>query len=430
MTRTHATRARGVEAALVAAIALLATAAAWLRLPPIAQRTIWAEDGTIFLNDAISGKPLEHLFAGYMGYLQFVPRLIADAAVSLAPIDSVAVFVNLSACAIAGLCAALVYWCAQDVVPARALRFVLAAITIGAPLLPIEVLGNAANVHWIFIWTMLWVLLYLPRTRVGAWLLGLVAVICALSDIQLLFLVPLFLVRRRSALAWPPRIGLAVGLLAQIVTSLVSPRSSHSGGLGGAIRAYIGQTGLASYIPDAKLLDAALGHLAVLWLALAIAPFAVAFVYVLRRGSWLQRITVIYLVPGSAVLWTADSYLNGYGGAALTPHAFSFVRYAVVPSMMLLASVVVAAQILLSRSSRPGRVVGAVAAVAVVTLLAVHFVPYDSNRSHGPAWDTAIDHAQTACESAAPSASQPITTAPKYGTVRWVFTVPCSRLDE
>ncbi|MBK4346433.1 hypothetical protein [Lacisediminihabitans changchengi] len=429
MTRTHATRARGVEAAVVAAIAILATAAAWLRLPPIAQRTVWAEDGTIFVNDAISGRPLEHLFAGYMGYLQFVPRLLADAAVSFARIQDVALFINLSACAVAGLCAALVFWCAQDVVPARALRFVLAAITIGAPLLPIEVLGNAANVHWIFIWTMLWVLLYLPRTRVGAWLLGLVALICALSDIQLLFLVPLFFVRRRSALVWPPRIGLVVGLIAQIATSLLSPREAHSGGLGGAIRAYIGQTALASYLPDPKLLDAALGNLRVLWLALAIAPFVVAFVYVLKRGSGLQRITVLYLVPGSAVLWTADSYLNGYGGAALTPHAFSFVRYAVVPSMMLLASVIVAAQILLTRSSRPCRVVGAVAAVAVVALLAIHFVPYDTNRSNGPTWDTAIERAQMACNSEPGSAEEPITTAPKYGTVRWVVSVPCSRID-
>jgi len=430
MTRTPATRARWVEVALVAAIAVLATLAAWLRLPPIAQRTVWAEDGTIFLNDAISGSPLEHLFAGYMGYLQFVPRVLADLTVALVPIDSVGLVLNLASCAVAGLCAALVFWCAQDVVPARALRLVLAAITIGAPLLPIEVLGNAANVHWLFIWTMLWVLLYLPRTRVGAWMLGLVAVVAALSDIQLLFLVPLFFIRRRSSLVWPPRIGLAVGVVAQIVTSLLSPRQAHSGGLGGAVRAYIGQTALATYIPDAKLLDSALGDWVVLWSILAIAPFVVALVFVLRRGSPLQRVAVVYLVPGSAVLWTADSFLNGYGGAALTPHAFTFVRYAVVPSMMLLASIVVAAQVLLTSPVSAGRIVGGLAAAAVVALLAVHFVPYDTNRSHGPTWDAAVERAQTACESAPPSATEPITTAPRYGTVRWVFPLPCSRLDE
>jgi len=430
MTRTPATRARWVEAALVAAIAVLATLAAWLRLPPIAQRTVWAEDGTIFLNDAISGNPLEHLFAGYMGYLQFVPRVLADLTVALVPIDRVGLVLNLASCAVAGLCAALVYWCAQDVVPARALRLVLAAITIGAPLLPIEVLGNAANVHWLFIWTMLWVLLYLPRTRVGAWMLGLVAVVAALSDIQLLFLVPLFFVRRRSSLVWPPRIGLALGLVAQIVTSLLSPRQAHSGGLGGAVRAYIGQTALATYIPDAKLLDRALSDWVVLWSILAIAPFVVTLVFVLRRGAPLQRVAVLYLVPGSAVLWTADSFLNGYGGAALTPHAFTFVRYAVVPSMFLLASIVLLAQVMLSRPARATRVAGIVAALAVLALIAIHFIPYDTNRSNGPTWDAAIDRAQAACDTAPARASQPITTAPRYGTVRWVFPVPCTTLDE
>jgi len=430
MTRTPATRARWVEAALVAAIAVLATVAAWLRLPPIAQRTVWAEDGTIFLNDAISGTPLEHLFAGYMGYLQFVPRVLADLTVALVPIDSVGLVLNLASCAVAGLCAALVYWCAQDVVPARALRLVLAAITIGAPLLPIEVLGNAANVHWLFIWTMLWVLLYLPRTRVGAWMLGLVAVVAALSDIQLLFLVPLFFVRRGSSLVWPPRIGLAVGLALQIVTTIGAPRTATSGGLGGAVRAFIGQTALATFIPDESILTAALGQSVLLWTTLAISPFVVALIYVLRRGANLQRVAALYLVPGAFALWTADSFLNGYGGAALTPHDFVFVRYAVVPSMFLLAAVIVAAQVLIIQPTRVTRYVGSVALALLVALMAIHFIPYETTRSNGPAWAPAVEQAQTECDKATPLTEQQITTAPLSPGVRWMFVITCSRLDE
>ena len=35
------------------------------------------------------------------------------------------------------------------------------------PLLPNEVLGNEANLHWIFLWLAPWLLLANPRTRWG-----------------------------------------------------------------------------------------------------------------------------------------------------------------------------------------------------------------------------------------------------------------------
>ena len=218
------------EFGITAALAVLASAAAWFRLPPTTQQTVWAEDGTIFLNDAISGDPAAHLFAGYAGYLQLLPRLIADVVIRTVDIADAGVVINLVSCAVVGLGASLVYWCARDVIGARPLRLVLCSITVLAPLAPIELLGNAANLHWFFIWITLWILLYRPRTRTGAWILAIVTLIGAMSEIQLLVLVPLLLVNVRGHNVWPPRIGLAVGLVAQIITTLLSPRVAHAGG--------------------------------------------------------------------------------------------------------------------------------------------------------------------------------------------------------
>jgi hypothetical protein len=430
---THATPIRRIEFWITAAVAIIAGALAWLRLPPLTRSTVWAEDGTIFLNDAISGRPGEHLFAGYQGYLQFVPRVVADVSVNVIDLQHAAEMVTLLSCAIVGLAAALVFWCARDVVPSLALRIVLASITVLAPLVPIELLGNAANLHWFLLWMLLWVFLYVPRTRVGAFLLGVVALVSALSEIQLLFLLPLFLLRPGSRTVWPPRIGLAVGLVAQIVTTLLSPRPSHTGGLGGVLRNYVAEVVLPNFAANRAVLNQMLGPQAFLWEALALIPFLLALMVGLRFGTGLQRVAMLYLVPGSFLLWVGDAFLNGWGGSPVTYAPFQFVRYGVVPSMLMLASLVLAAQVLKNRPvsarRRPlGRTLGLIGVAALLVTMIVHFIPSETTRSHGPSWQSAISTAQTTCRSAPGAAVQPITTAPHTRTALWRFDIACSRL--
>ncbi len=412
---------------MTAALAVLASAAAWSRLPPTTQQTVWAEDGTIFLNDAISGAPATHLFAGYAGYLQLLPRLIADVVIRTVDVADAGVAINLASCAVVGLGASLVYWCARDVIGASPLRLVLCSITVLAPLAPIELLGNAANLHWFFIWITLWILLYEPRTRMGAWMLAIVTLIGAMSEIQLLVLVPLLLVNVRGHNVWPPRIGLAVGLVAQIITTLLSPRVAHAGGLGGALRAYVAQVALPNFAANRQTMTAALGEHALLWEVLAIVPFLLAALVCLRWGSPLQRVAALYLVLGSFVIWVVDSYLNGYGGSPTHSVPFVFIRYAVVPSMLLLASIVLAAQVLASRRA-PIAWIGTAAVAALVVVMVVQYMPTETNRSDGPTWAKAIGAARKSCESSASGMNQLVVTAPRTKTALWTFPISCERL--
>ena len=248
-----------------------------------------------------------------------------------------------------------------------------------------------------------------------------------MSEIQVLVLVPLLLVNVRAHNVWPPRIGLAVGLVAQIITSVLSPRVAHAGGLGGALRAYVGQVALPNFAANRQTMTAALGEHALLWEVLAIVPFLLAVLVCLRWGSALQRVTALYLVPGSFVIWVVDSYLNGYGGSTIHQASFVFIRYAVIPSMLLLASIVLAAQVLASRRA-PIALIGTAAVAALVVVMVVQYTPTETNRSDGPTWAKAIGAARKSCESSASGMNQLVVTAPRTKTALWTFPISCERL--
>ena len=120
----------------------------------------------------------------------------------------------------------MVFVCTRDVIPWLPGRVLIAGLTVLAPLAPREVLGNAANVHSLVLWTVFWMLLYTPRTRAGSIALGIVALLGAATEIQCLFLLPLALIRWRDRRRWPMLAGLGAGLAMQLFVTLFWPRGS------------------------------------------------------------------------------------------------------------------------------------------------------------------------------------------------------------
>jgi hypothetical protein len=89
-SRTGASRWHAAQAAVVPLAVLLGAGVLLERQagdPP--WHTLWAEDGRVFLPDALA-HPLSSLVTPYAGYLQLVPRLIADGAGHLLPPGQVA----------------------------------------------------------------------------------------------------------------------------------------------------------------------------------------------------------------------------------------------------------------------------------------------------------------------------------------------------
>src|SRR6266516_3366799 len=71
---------QGILTGLVAVLA--GTVIVVLRQPGAgALDTVWAEDGTVFLADAVNRSPLDALATSYAGYYHLLPRLLAQVAV-------------------------------------------------------------------------------------------------------------------------------------------------------------------------------------------------------------------------------------------------------------------------------------------------------------------------------------------------------------
>lgn len=132
---------------------------AFARLPLTAQGTIWADDGGIFLHDALAGGTLLDVFAPYEGYLHVPPRMAAEMVVTLFPVTYFAVAMNFLNCVVVALTAALDFHCSKAISPNPLVRICWTSITILVAPRPLETLGNFANVHWYPLWAVPWLLL-------------------------------------------------------------------------------------------------------------------------------------------------------------------------------------------------------------------------------------------------------------------------------
>ena len=411
------------------AILVMGSTAEWLRLPAVARGTLWAEDARRFLNNAVAVGPIRALFIPYAGYLHTVPRLVAGAAVQFAPVSSWALVMSGASCIVAAGVAALVFVCSRDVVESLTPRLLLAAITLLDPLSPREVLGNTANLHWYFLWLSPWLLLYRPRSRVGAWALGAVALLASLTEIQLVFAAPLIAWRWRDRLRWPVRILFALGVAAQLVVTLSDPRgfASHSLiGLPSLAAGYLVNGVLPIVFPSSGSVGWSFAHGGpLIGIALLSTFLAVALWGALRSRGTLRWLFVL-LPLSSMVLYAAaveatPSAFSDYASNSTAHWANPWIdRYGVVPSLLLLAVIPLA----LSLARRPARLVGALVLTAV---LLAQFTPSTTRRDSGPLLAPQVTRALELCESRMPATQVSLAGAPGGN---WLVVVSCARLQQ
>ena len=422
----------------VAVFGLVCALVAWFRLPAIARDTLWAEDGRTFLQAASDHGLMNTLFQPYAGYLHVVPRILAGVVAPL-PVDWWALGMTAGSCLVAGFLAAVVLVCTRDVVPWMPARVLIASLTVLAPLAPREVLGNAANVHSLFLWALIWMLLHSPRTRRGAIALGAIALFAALTEIQSLLLLPLLLIRPRQPLRWIVRGGLLLGLTGQVLVTLIFPRG-HTGNPPvpplSMLYGYLINAVTPLGVPQHSIgpVIASSGPTVALVILVCLTP---AVVYALVRGQALQRYAVITLVAGSLVFFVVDIATNPntfYDYATMTHDQLStvwLVRYGVVPSMMLAATVPIAAAIAWERRrerhGEHGRSLQKAVAVSSCLLLAVlllvQFGPQQTRRSWGPAWQPQLAAARLEC-----SRNPELGSVVLRETINWHVVVSCTRL--
>lgn len=423
----------GLLPVLAAALALVL----WVRVDPLSRDTIWAEDGRDFLQGALDGAGW---FTPYAGYQHLVPRMVAAAVVALAPVSGFAVAITAGATLIAGMIGALVYACSATTPLSRPARLALATITVAAPAATVEVSGNLGNLHWLLLWLSPWLFLAKPRSWWSSAVLAVVTFLVTATEIQSLVFAPLLLFGWRSRMRWPLRATAVAGLSLQIATTLLFPRATAPRSHPSAMTVWDGyllQAVDAAWLHPLARITALIAEQG-WWVAAALAiPFAVSLVGVVaasRRTRWLA----LMLALTSAILWTLGFVANAsidfdwaHWAVGRIPSIGSS-RYGVVPSMLVLAVVVIAVDRLLSSSSavRGGAaVVRIVAGCALIALIGSAVLSSQdaaglTRRSQGPSWSQGVTTAAATCTTDA--GSRRIATAPDRPM--WAVRVPCSLL--
>lgn len=398
---------RAKPAIILTAFGLAAAILVWFRLPPIAHDTLWAEDGRLFLAGAEKGGILDNLFTSYAGYLQFVPRVIAIVVVAVMPVSLWAYGMTAGACLVTGGVAVVVYIASRDVLRNRGLRLILALVVVLVPLGPRDVLGNPTNLHSVLLWMTFWVLLYAPRGRASAITMSMLAFSAAVSEIQVVFLVPLMPIAAGRKYGRYLVVGPALGVACQLVATVVAPRAASTASkdspasmtMGYLINAvtpnFLPQSEIGAFITGGGLAVAAAG------IALLAALVLVAW----RTTTPRQQLAMMYAALLSLLVWTAsvvDNPAPYYDYASLTRAQLREVwltRYGVVPAMMLFGIAIVAADALLRSSAHSVafRALAVVTAVTIIACLTANYLPTYTRRSAGPTWSTQIASAQRAC---------------------------------
>jgi hypothetical protein len=213
--------------ALLSVIAL--AAGAMVLLLRIAGRspltTIWAEDRTVFLVQALASP--RHLFASYAGYLQLLPRLIAQL-VSFLPLRDASAAFAITGAVIASAVALFVFHASAGHIRSVWLRGLLAAAVLLLPVAPLEIADSGVNSPWYLLFALFWAGLWRPRGRGGMALAALVAFLAGASTPLALALAPLLIVRiaaLRRVREHAVTAGLAAGLLLQVPVILAAHNS-------------------------------------------------------------------------------------------------------------------------------------------------------------------------------------------------------------
>lgn len=393
---------------------VLGTVLAFARLPAMAQKTIWAEDGGVFLRDALA-TGWSGVFAPYEGYLHLIPRLAANTVVAALPVDHFALAMNVLSCLTVAAVAVLVFHLSGPFTDSTAVRLCWASATILVAPGPLETLGNFANVHWYFLWLTPWLLLKPAKSLHENLGLLAVAMLVSMTEIISVLFVPLFFYKMRDRAYWPARAGLVLGLTCQFSTTLTFPRSPSSGYPVNAVSIIEGwflNSSSALVFGDSESIILNIHTFGAAPIVLAATPFLLLFVFTLKEGLPAHRLLAVVMLAASFASWAAAQVVNpqpffDYSSFGREEwNTFFLSRYSTAPSLFLLALIPLAAAVVKAR----WKSVSAGLLGAFLVLQVVFFFPSGVARTDGPAWNEGVGHARQACEAdpSLDSASVPI----------------------
>jgi hypothetical protein len=432
--RPPRSRARSIVVAL--GYLTVTALAAWVLLerqagtPP--WDTIWAEDGGIFYPGALL-HPLTSLLQPYAGYLQLVPRLIAEA-VALLPLRAAAAGFAIAGALVAAACAVFVFHASAGHIRTRALRGLLAAGVILLPTALTEISGNGVNTPWYLLFAMFWAMLWRPRSGTGMAMAALVCFAAASSNALAAVYAPLVLAR---VIALPrareqaASLGWAAGGVLQLAAVLSSAGLHQAGHVSGGLGYYLHSVLVTAVAGRhfATLLTAAAG--AVLGAAIPVGIAAAMAGWAMITGGPRVRVFVITALGLGLALVLVAAIARGWGAPGLDHASVRGDRYGATPILLIYSLAVVAVDACLRRGGdHRQRVRQGLAAATLAALFGAVWVAdfsYLSMRSTDPPWSQLVNGFQQHCEQRSPLAA-----GERLPPMHWVQMppiLPCSLLN-
>lgn len=391
-------------ALLVVSLLALGTVLTLLRQGfSIPLNTVWAEDGPIYLQGALTQGFWDAVFSPYAGYLVVVPRLIGELA-TLVPLDDAPAAISLLSGLFAAVSALVVWFASAGHIRNVYLRGALALATVLAPAAGQEVLVSAAYVPWYMLFASFWLLFWRPRGTSGAALGGLFLLATGLSTPGVWFFLPVAVLRTVTASDRRDLTivgGYFLGGLVQIPVILGQEQGSP-------LWSSKIWTALPQRVVDGGLLGQRLGGGA--WQELGwyfLAPFVALVLAGLLVGCLRSRPATRWFA-GLAVLVALVMFILSVYQRTVGPNIFwspgtsggTASRYVLVPALLLLSACVVVVDDVV-RGERGQRVAArwAVAATVGVMLVAIatSFDMTESGVRGRPYWDESLRAAADKC---------------------------------
>lgn len=408
-----------IQGLVFAALTLIGTTLAWLRVPASTRDGVYAEDGMFLRTWALDNNPL-NLLDPYAGYQHLLPRISSGLVVNLAPISQWGLGVTFVSCLMVGLVGGLSYLAARRVLTSPVNQIAVGLLPALIPLAGVEAIGNLANVHWFLFYLLFWILLAQPTSRWGRIGWGTLALVAALTEAQTVVLAPLALWQFwKSPKSRGPVIGWALGTAGQVLTYLFFPRDAPAEVIASVADLTNG------YVANTILSNQGSGqfHAAYFvsqhgwWLAwlLAVLVLAAAISHALRTDGE-QRFLALWALLVSYLSWVLAITFNDIPDFAdVTEPDFLVVRWGTTAAMLLVASVVVS----LDGFTGWRQVFAQLVVVVLFVGLSINAVQ-DNILRIGVTWSPQLKQARIECADQ-PDASTTIEILPQG----WSTTMPC-----
>jgi hypothetical protein len=407
-------------------LAAVGTWIAWWRMPITTRSLLWAEDGRVFVADAMRDGGVS-VFAPWAGYMHLVPRSVTWAVTRVVPLEHVPAALTLAACIMLGVLAAYLVDALRGHVPHAGLRLLPWAALVASPLAGVEVNGSIANTHWFLLAAVLAASIAPWERWPDSLLASAVLVLAIGSDPLALYVAPIVLIRVvgiRARTALVPALAALAATITQLAVVASTELAPHDavGGVGPMVRAYLYRVVVGGAVGTTRATEAYERSSGTLLAAAAI------FVAALIAGGLLLRgkgVTALAATGASIALFVASTLLRWKPvlDPGVNPH-WPDSRYSVAPIVLLAIAIAVLLEGGLNK--RRLRVASAVTGASLALL--VGFATYGdlhvTARTGASRWDMNLAAAVVTC-AATPA---PETIAIPIAPSTWKITLPCDRI--